>query len=319
MIKKEIDQLNLSDHFMFANVMSDKVICRMFLEKLLGIEIEEIEISQYEKAIEARLESKDIRLDIYARGRDGKIYDIEMQNSNKKEEYNLAKRVRYYQRMIDTEELKEGQHYNKLPESYIIFVCAFDEFGLGKSKYTFQYRCNEAPELLLQNEAKLIILNTKGKGEETDLDPEIKAFLRYIENSNAAAVNESGSDFLDRVHRRFEFIKKEKRDVYMTLQEWMEMEIRDEVEAEVAERLESAVEERLENAVAERLESAVAERLESAVAEKLEGAVSESSKKATDEANLQAAIKMEAEGLDYALIQRVTGFTKKQIAERRNN
>lgn len=143
----------------------------------------------------------------------------------------------------------------------------------------------------MQNEAKLIILNTKGKGEETDLDPEIKAFLRYIENSNAAAVNESGSDFLDRVHRRFEFIKKEKRDVYMTLQEWMEMEIRDEVEAEVAERLESVVEE----------------------------AVSESSKKATDEANLQAAIKMEAEGLDYALIQRVTGFTKKQIAERRNN
>ena len=104
--RKRIDELNLNDNYMFANVMSDKVICRMFLEKLLGIEIIEIEVAEYEKTIFAGITSKDIRIDVYAKDSRGKIYDIEMQNSSQSR-YNLAKRARYYQSVIDTEELKE--------------------------------------------------------------------------------------------------------------------------------------------------------------------------------------------------------------------
>lgn len=92
--RKGFDELNLNDNFMFANVMSDKVICRMFLEKLLGIEIAEIEIAEYEKTILAGITSKDIRIDVYAKDSRGKVYDIEMQNSISQSKYNLAKRAR---------------------------------------------------------------------------------------------------------------------------------------------------------------------------------------------------------------------------------
>ena len=147
-----------------------------------------------------------------------------MQNSRSQSKYNLAKRARYYQSVVDTEELKEGRHYNELPESYIIFVCSFDEFEHGRSKYTFRYRCDEEPDLLLQNETNLIILNTKGTENDTELDSDIALFLRYLESSDADTVKASGSEFLTRVHKRFEHIKKEKRDEYMTLQELIDIE-----------------------------------------------------------------------------------------------
>lgn len=222
--RKEIDKLNLSDNFMFASVMSDGTICRMFLEKLLGIEIEEIKIAEYEKTILTRKDAKDIRVDVYVRDNSGKVYDIEMQSRSEKVRYDLARRTRYYQSAIDTEELNKGEHYSELPESYIIFVCTFDEFGLGKSLYTFRTRCDEVPELVLQNGAKVIILNTKGRENAEEVDSEIAAFLRYLESSDAETAAAGGSELVACVHKRFELVKKEERDAHMTLEEYIEDE-----------------------------------------------------------------------------------------------
>lgn len=222
--RKNIEELNLSDNFMFANVMSDKIICKIFLEKLLGIKIKEIKIAEYEKTIMTGIISKNIRIDVYVKDSSGKVYDIEMQNIYRDKRYNLAKRTRYYQSVIDTEELKSGMHYSELPESCIIFICTFDEFKLGKNKYVFRYKCDEVPELVLQNEAKVVILNTNNTDAADNLDEDIAAFLRYVENSDTRNAEASRSKFVKRVHKRFELVKKEKRDEYMTLQELMDME-----------------------------------------------------------------------------------------------
>ena len=47
-MSKTLKELNLEDDFLFAKVMSDKEICKEFLEKLLEIEIEKIEKLGYE-------------------------------------------------------------------------------------------------------------------------------------------------------------------------------------------------------------------------------------------------------------------------------
>ena len=44
--------------------MSDKSICKEFLEKLLEIDIERIEMPENQKVIDLLLDSKGIRLDI---------------------------------------------------------------------------------------------------------------------------------------------------------------------------------------------------------------------------------------------------------------
>ena len=48
--KKKLKDLTIRDNFMFAAVMMQGDNCKKFLEMLLGIEIERIEIS-YEKSI----------------------------------------------------------------------------------------------------------------------------------------------------------------------------------------------------------------------------------------------------------------------------
>lgn len=63
-MSKKLKDLTIRDNFMFAAVMMETDNCKHFLEMVLGIEIERIEIS-YEKSIVYNPEFKGIRLDVY--------------------------------------------------------------------------------------------------------------------------------------------------------------------------------------------------------------------------------------------------------------
>ena len=64
--------------------------------------------------------------------------------------------------MIDLNILEKGDDYNHLKKSYVIFICTFDPFGLGRHIYTFENRCSEDTTLTLNDGTVKIILNTKG-------------------------------------------------------------------------------------------------------------------------------------------------------------
>ena len=134
-MSKTLKELNLEDDFLFAKVMSDKEICKEFLEKLLEIEIEKIEMPENQKTIDLLLESKGIRLDIYVKDENNTVYNVEMQRGKNR---NLPKRLRYYQGNIDLDLISKGEDYRKLSKSYIIFICTFDLFKAGRHKYTFE-------------------------------------------------------------------------------------------------------------------------------------------------------------------------------------
>lgn len=78
--------------------------------------------------------------------------------------------------MIDLNLISRGESYTKLNRSYIIFICTFDPFGRGRCRYTFESRCREDQELVLQDEAARIFLNTKGTME--DVSGHVRRFLR---------------------------------------------------------------------------------------------------------------------------------------------
>ena len=92
---------------------------------------------------------------------------------------NLPKRMRYYQGMIDLNILEKGENYKNLKKSFVIFICTFDLFGLGRHVYTFENRCIEDLELPLGDDTTKIILNTKGTLD--DVSPEMKKLLNYID------------------------------------------------------------------------------------------------------------------------------------------
>ena len=173
---KPIEELTITDDFMFGAVMRDPKLCKPLLEMILGVRIRRIEYPELQKTLNERYASKSIRLDVYVEDEAGTVYDVEIQTTEKK---HLPKRTRYYQGVMDLHILEKGEDYTKLRRSYVIFICTYDPFHKGRWVYTFENLCREAPDISLGDGASKIILNTKGNvGEISD---ELKALLRYMD------------------------------------------------------------------------------------------------------------------------------------------
>ena len=193
---KKFEDLTFADHYMFEKVLHENQdICKELLERLLKIQIDHITYPEIEKTISPYYESKGVRLDVYLKD-SNKVFDIELQNAM---DENLAFRTRYYQSMIDTDNLLKGEHYSKLPESFIIFICTYDPFGNNLSSYTFENRCNE--NLNIQLNDKIIKKFFNAKAYEQEKDVAIKSFLKYIIS------RETSDDFTDRIEAFIKDIK----------------------------------------------------------------------------------------------------------------
>ena len=210
--KKQWQDLTIADNFIFGKVLeSDPDVCKKLLETILEFEIDEIAYPEREKTIETRHDSKGIRLDVFVKTPDGrKIFDIEIQTSNND---NLAKRMRYYQGLIDNDSLEKGNHYWQLGTSYIIFVCTFDYFKRGYHFYSFRERCDQNLDLLMGDETVKIFLNAKGK--KNDVNDDLIAFLNYINGKK------SNNPLVEALDKNVQFVKKNKnwRNDYMRYQE----------------------------------------------------------------------------------------------------
>ena len=120
---KKYEELDITDPFIFAKVMSEKELCKPLLENILNIKIRDIVYVDYEETIQMTVKSKGIRLDIYVEDDDNTVFNLEMQTTTYKE---LPKRSRYYQGIIDLNMIEKGESYDILKESYVIFICTFD-------------------------------------------------------------------------------------------------------------------------------------------------------------------------------------------------
>ncbi len=125
-----LSELPLHSDFMFGQVMRSEEICRLFLEALLDVEIGRIEFLDRQKDFTDSYEYHGIRLDVYLKDDKGTVFNVEIQADRRND---LPKRVRFYQSGIDRSELPKGADYASLSESYIVLVCNFDYFHIGKA------------------------------------------------------------------------------------------------------------------------------------------------------------------------------------------
>lgn len=125
-----LSELPLRNDFMFGQVMRQEEICKLFLEELLDISIQRIEFIDRQKDFTDSYEYHGIRLDVYLKDEAGTVFNVEIQTDRRDD---LPKRVRFYQSSIDRSELPKGADFASLSESYIIFVCDFDYFHIGKA------------------------------------------------------------------------------------------------------------------------------------------------------------------------------------------
>ena len=130
MSKKTLEELVFHDDFMFAAVMMDAENCRCFLERVLEIQIERVDIST-EHGFFFNPECKSIRMDVFAKDENRTHYDIEMQLVKKD---SLEKRSRYYHSQMDVEMLEKGKSYGKGQMGYLQGELADSFFYLKKGR-----------------------------------------------------------------------------------------------------------------------------------------------------------------------------------------
>ncbi|MFR5601691.1 MAG: Rpn family recombination-promoting nuclease/putative transposase [Lachnospiraceae bacterium] len=218
MKQKKLEDLTISNNFMFGAVMSENERCRRFVEMVLGISIAYVEVSK-EKSLIYHPEYKGVRLDVYAKDENNTHYDIEMQVAKKPA---LGKRSRYYHSHLDMELLEKSTDYTKLANAFVIFVCDFDPFGGKKYRYRFRSCCEEDRTLLLDDGCETIFLSTCGENE-TEVPKELVKFMKFVK----ADLKESQQDFDDELVKIFQeaiqSIKasREMRGRYMIFEEMM--------------------------------------------------------------------------------------------------
>ncbi|MFC2385222.1 MAG: Rpn family recombination-promoting nuclease/putative transposase, partial [Hoylesella saccharolytica] len=136
------------------------------------------------------------------------VFDIEIQTSIPPD---LGKRTRYYQSMMDSDNLLKGQNYNDLKESYVIFICLSDPFKLGLPVYTFKNICEENPAAELNDKSYKVFYNASAYEKETD--KELFALLQYI------SAKQTCSPFTDEINGLVEQAKLNEafRSDYLTM------------------------------------------------------------------------------------------------------
>ena len=164
-------------------------------------------------------DNRQIRLDVYAIDEDDVIYEVEAQKENT---HNLPKRSRLYQGIIDSKLLPPGVvDFNLLNEVLIVLITPFDLLGYGLYRYTFQMKCEEVPELKLDDGATRIFLNTRGKHPEL-VSPELIELLKYMEHSTDEVSEACESKRIQEMHRRVCQIRASEKTEVKYMQSWEE-------------------------------------------------------------------------------------------------
>ena len=153
-------------------------------------------------------------MDVYIKDSD-RIIDVEMQTRSRKA---LGKRTRYYQSMIDIDNLMKGDDYSMLKESYILFICKNDPFKDQNEKlyglpcYTFKTVCSENAEVDLNDKTIKVVYNASAY--EKEKDEWIRSFLNYVYTGKTGE-----DDFANYLSAMVEKIKQddEFRSLYLSM------------------------------------------------------------------------------------------------------
>ncbi len=140
---ERIQKLNLlEDNFMTKcfeeNVEATELVLRIILSKP-DIKVNSI-ATQYSMK---NLKGRSLRLDIYATDSTGKKYNIEVQKANIGAG---VKRARYHSSLMDSNILPTGVYFDKLADTYVIFITENDVIGKNKPIYHIERYIRETEE-----------------------------------------------------------------------------------------------------------------------------------------------------------------------------
>ena len=100
-------------------------------------------------------EDRAVRLDVVARDGEGRLINIEVQRTDKGAG---SRRARFNSSMLDASLLHKGQDFDRLPETYVIFITERDVLGGGLPVYKIE-RCILDLNALFDDGAHILYVN----------------------------------------------------------------------------------------------------------------------------------------------------------------
>ena len=163
-INEIVKNLTLFDDY-FMSVIFDKNIpaTQMVLRTILGKQDIKVKSVTGQRTLKNPLtKGRSLKLDVLAEDESGKNYNIEIQRGSKGA---IPKRARFHSSMLDSRMLKAGQKFNRLTESYIIFITEKDYYKQGLPIYTVN-RVVEETGLPFGDGSHIIYVNGSYKGND---------------------------------------------------------------------------------------------------------------------------------------------------------
>lgn len=131
MYYEKIQNLRIIDDEFMRKVLEDKECTQLVLRIIMDkpdLEIKDMQV-QFDMK---NLQGRSLRLDVIAVDSAGTYYNIEIQRDSQGAG---RKRARYHSSLLDANVLDSGEKFEKLPESYVIFITEKDVLGWGLPVY----------------------------------------------------------------------------------------------------------------------------------------------------------------------------------------
>ena len=122
---EKIKNLTMMSDILARNVLKDKECCEYILRIIMNDSMLTVLDNQVQVDYK-NLHGRSAVLDCVAKSGDGRLFNVEIQQED---EGAIPKRARYHLGLMDMNVLNPGEFFDKLPETYIIFVTQDDTLG----------------------------------------------------------------------------------------------------------------------------------------------------------------------------------------------
>ena len=225
----------LDDDFM-SKVFEDKICAEILLRIILqrkDLKVKYVHVQQEIK----NLQGRSIRLDILAEDTSGKLYNVEVQRSDKGAS---RKRARHNSSLLDANITDAGEEYEKLNSTYVIFITENDILKSGLPIYHIDRTVKETGESF-EDGAHIIYVNSQIKN-----DTELGKLMHDFSCTNAEDMNYSV--LADRVR----YFKEDEKGVSTMCKAMEDMRNEAHEEGRLEGKIEGEIEGRIEGRTAER-------------------------------------------------------------------
>ena len=276
-------KLNLKNDIMFKAFFGRKgneKYLKEFLESLLKIHIEKIDIRSEVSLLKLDEKEKGGRLDLEAKLNDGLIVNIEMQLRNLE---NMEKRTMYYASKILSREVERGEKYERINPIIMVNILDYELFGFKEYVHKTEIVLKEHKDYeAIKGMQWYFIELPKFRASNPDMGDKVNQWLALIDSEDRG--------LLKMAEEKNKTIKEAKKEVeYLTGDEEVKRL------AELREKWEMDRNSEIGQAQKEGKAEGILER------------------------NIEIAKSMLKDGMDLEIVMKYTGLTKEEVLNLKEN